>query len=132
MKIKSFFFLFLILSSCSSDNMEQLKIIIDKELPNKVNNGFVIVVAEYDCKSCLQNIIEYNKSIINKNDVFGILYHTKPLDFELKKLITRTKNKIKWHQTSSIELMDILSSVFQNGPYLIEIKDNIIFSIERI
>ncbi len=132
MNKKSIYFYLLLLTSCTSSNYLDLTIVISKNLHKKIDNGFVVVVAEYDCKSCLQNIIEFCHSEINNNNIDGIFYQTTNLDVEYNNLIKSTKGKIKWHYTKSIKLMNLLSEKIQNGPYLIEFRNGYVYKIQKI
>ena len=132
MNKKSIFFYLLLFTSCTSTNNTDLANIIYQNLHKKINNGIVIIVAEYDCKSCLQSIIDFSYSEPIANNIYGILYKTKKLDVEYSNLIESTKGNIIWHYSKSINLMNLLSEKIQNGPYLIEFRNGIIIKIKKM
>jgi len=135
-KISVFFLIFSLVNSCNLNEQKDKKRFekIEKELKINFKNGYVVVLSEYDCISCLKALQNKINFLIETSKNFVIAYFTKNNNTQgyPKNFLQNYPNFQSFPISKDLFSQISISSIRGSSPFLIEISDSKITEIISI
>lgn len=128
-------FILLLLISCNSSKYSEINNILANEYQSEFEDGFLVLISEFDCSSCVNRLNTILVEMRNENlKVAGLYQQNKKDNIFIYSDIISNFNYINWTRIQDNNIYYLISEHSSNkkGPFLIEVKDGMYIDVVSV